>query len=71
MNNQKFVAVRTGNGAVLVNLDELIYVNYDGSTVFLTFKNSKMDFEFDSDAELAEKLIDELFERINPTIPAT
>lgn len=66
MDTNKFLTIQDGNAAVLVNLDELIYLSFDGSSLYLEFKNKVM-LNLENDVEWQAKIVDEIFKKIKST----
>ena len=63
MTKQNVVAVKNNDKMVLIDLDELVYFNFDGDALYLYFKNAKIDFEINDD-DIISQLITILWHRL-------
>lgn len=66
MDTNRFLTIRNADSAAIVNLDELVCVSSDGSSLYLEFKN-KISLNFNDDPEWQAKIVNEIFQKINPT----
>jgi hypothetical protein len=57
---KNIVLVNTEDEAVMINLDELVYLNWTNETLYLFFKNGKTDIEVDCSEELMSQLVTEI-----------